>query len=199
MVLNRNSNCSPGAAPSTAIDLLDNINAQPGAVAQRLGDWLVTRGGNRPTRLVALLMLIVGSLGSVMYSTGVVAIFIPVALRIARNTGMSPAQVLMPVSYAALISGMLTLVAAAPNLIVNYELTRTWAEGLDFLSLTPIGLPVLILGVLHMMIARRWLGAGATAENSASTRPSSLSDLAFRRVPTRNLSRSICVGAENLA
>ncbi len=104
-------------------------------------------------------MLVVGSLGSVMYSTGVVAIFIPVALRIARNTGMRPAQVLMPVSYAALISGMLTLVAAAPNLIVNYELTRTGADGLDFLSLTPVGIPVLILGILYMMIARRWLGA----------------------------------------
>lgn len=127
-------------------------------VAQRLGDWLVTRGGNRPTRMVALLMLIVGSLGSVMYSTGVVAIFIPVALRIARNTGMTPAQVLMPVSYAALISGMLTLVAAAPNLIVNYELTRSGADGLEFFSLTPIGIPVLLLGVLYMMIARRWLG-----------------------------------------
>ncbi|MBK1618885.1 SLC13 family permease [Lamprobacter modestohalophilus] len=142
-------------------------------VAQRLGDWLVTRGGNRPARLVALLMLIVGSLGSVMYSTGVVAIFIPVALRIARNTGMSPAQVLMPVSYAALISGMLTLVAAAPNLIVNYELTRTGAEGLDFLALTPIGIPVLLLGMLYMMIASRWLGAEAKAgaQDDANAKP----------------------------
>ena len=142
-------------------------------VAQRLGDWLVTRGGNRPARLVALLMLIVGSLGSVMYSTGVVAIFIPVALRIARNTGMSPAQVLMPVSYAALISGMLTLVAAAPNLIVNYELTRTGAEGLDFLSLTPIGIPVLLLGTIYMMIASRWLGAEAQAgaKDGATAKP----------------------------
>ncbi|MCF7980288.1 MAG: SLC13 family permease [Chromatiaceae bacterium] len=142
-------------------------------VAQRLGDWLVTRGGNQPARLVALLMLIVGSLGSVMYSTGVVAIFIPVALRIARNTGMSPAQVLMPVSYAALISGMLSLVAAAPNLIVNYELTRTGAEGLDFLALTPIGIPVLLLGMLYMMIASRWLGAEAKAgaQDGANAKP----------------------------
>jgi di/tricarboxylate transporter len=140
-------------------------------VAQRLGDWLVTRGGNQPARLVALLMLIVGALGSVMYSTGVVAIFIPVALRIARNAGMTPAQVLMPVSYAALISGMLTLVAAAPNLIVNYELTRTGAEGLDFLSLTPIGIPVLILGVLYMMIASRWLGSDAAPAERAGAKP----------------------------
>lgn len=140
-------------------------------VAQRLGDWLVTRGGNQPARLIALLMLIVGALGSVMYSTGVVAIFIPVALRIARNAGMTPAQVLMPVSYAALISGMLTLVAAAPNLIVNYELTRTGTEGLDFLSLTPIGIPALILGVTYMMIASRWLGSDAAPAESTGANP----------------------------
>jgi di/tricarboxylate transporter len=126
-------------------------------IAQGLGNWLVARGGKNETRLVAMLMLIVGALGSVMYSTGVVAIFIPVALRIAQSTGISPAQVLMPVSFAALISGMLTLVDAAPNLIVNYELVRTEAEGMFFFTLTPIGLPILLLGVAYMMFARRWL------------------------------------------
>ena len=85
-------------------------------ITQGLGNWLVARDGKNETRLVAMLMLIVGALGSVMYFTGVVAIFIPVALHIAQSTGMSPAQVLMPVSFAALISGMLTLVAAAPAL-----------------------------------------------------------------------------------
>lgn len=169
-------------------------------VAQRLGDWLVARGGNQATRLVALLMLIVGVLGSVMYSTGVVAIFIPVALRIARNTGMTPAQVLMPVSFAALISGMLTLVAAAPNLIVNYELTRTGAEGLSFLSLTPIGIPVLILGVLYMMIASRWLGSSSAAEKGASATPR-LADwvsrygLAERELRARVTPQSPAIGA----
>ncbi|CRI63302.1 Uncharacterized transporter yfbS [Thiocapsa sp. KS1] len=144
-------------------------------IAQGLGDWLVARGGKNETRLVAMLMLIVGALGSVMYSTGVVAIFIPVALRIAQSTGMSPAQVLMPVSFAALISGMLTLVAAAPNLIVNYELVRTGTEGMSFFTLTPVGLPILLLGVAYMMFARRWLGTGGADGQRTGGRPS-LSD-----------------------
>jgi di/tricarboxylate transporter len=165
-------------------------------VAQRLGDWLVTRGGNQPARLVALLMLIVGSLGSVMYSTGVVAIFIPVALRIARSTGMSPAQVLMPVSYAALISGMLTLVAAAPNLIVNYELTRTGADGLDFLSLTPIGVPVLVVGVLYMMVARRWMGSAGVAAGGGGALKPRLGDWVARyRLAERELRGRVGAGS----
>jgi di/tricarboxylate transporter len=60
-------------------------------VAQRLGDRLVARAGRSEARLLVLLMLAAAALGSVMSSTGVVAIFIPIALRIARNTGTRPA------------------------------------------------------------------------------------------------------------
>ena len=50
-----------------------------------------------------LLMLAVGILGSVMSSTGVIAIFIPVALRIAQSTGMAASRLMMPMSVAATI------------------------------------------------------------------------------------------------
>ena len=88
-------------------------------VARSIGDWLVTRGGQSPWRLLVLLMLAVGFLGSVMSSTGVVAIFIPVVLRIASRSRIAPGQLMMPMAYAALISGMMTLVATSPNLVIN--------------------------------------------------------------------------------
>jgi di/tricarboxylate transporter len=50
-------------------------------------------------------------------STGVVAIFIPVVLRVASKTGIAPRQLMMPMAFAALISGMMTLVATSPNLV----------------------------------------------------------------------------------
>ena len=91
-------------------------------------------------------MLAVGLLGSVMSSTGVVAIFIPVVLRIASQTGLPAAQLLMPMAYAALISGTLTLVATSSNLVINYELVRTGVEGFRFFDFTPFGLPILPSG-----------------------------------------------------
>jgi Na+/H+ antiporter NhaD/arsenite permease-like protein len=48
----------------------------------------------------------------------VVAIFIPIVLRIARETKLSALRILMPMPYAALFSGMLTLIATTPNLVV---------------------------------------------------------------------------------
>jgi di/tricarboxylate transporter len=129
-------------------------------VARRLGDWLYARAGSSEIKLLVLLMLAVGGLGSVMSSTAVVAIFIPVVLRISQNTGVAPSRLMMPLSFAALISGMLTLVATTPNLVVNAELVRSGSAGFSFFAFTPFGLPILFLGVGYMLFARRWLSAG---------------------------------------
>ena len=140
-------------------------------VARRLGDWINAKAGTSETRLLVLLMAVVAGLGAVMSSTAVVAIFLPVVLRICQNTGMAPGRLMMPLSFAALISGMLTLVATAPNLVVNAELVRQGEAGFHFFSITPFGLPVLILGIVYMLFARRWLGAAASAA-PARRRPS---------------------------
>jgi di/tricarboxylate transporter len=140
-------------------------------VARRLGDWLVATAGSSETRMIALLMLVVGTLGSVMSSTGVVAIFIPIVLRIAQNTGAAPGRLMMPLSVAALLSGMITLVATAPNLVVNSELVRRGSEGFHFFSFTPFGVPLLALGIGYMLFARRWL-RGQDAPTLAASTPS---------------------------
>lgn len=137
-------------------------------VARHLGDWLTRTAGSNETKLVAMLMVVVCGLGSMMSSTAVTAIFIPVALRISQSTGSSPKGLMMPLSFAALISGMTTLVATAPNLVVNAELIRHGNQGFHFFSFTPFGLPILFLGVIYMMFARRWLGTDASAAAASS-------------------------------
>jgi len=141
-------------------------------VARRLGDVLITRAGSTEGALVVLLMLTVAALGSFMSSTGVVAIFVAVALRIARKSSTPPSQLMMPLSVAALISGMMTLVATSVNLVVNGELTRHGFAGFRFFTFTPIGVPVLILGILYMLYARRWLPAKQDADRDGARRPS---------------------------
>jgi di/tricarboxylate transporter len=148
-------------------------------VARRLGDWLIAKAGKSEIRLIALLMTVVCGLGATMSSTAVTAIFIPVALRIAQSTGTAPSRLMMPISVAALISGMTTLIATAPNLVVNSELVhylerggQKGATGFHFFSFTPFGVPVLVLGIVYMIFARRWLAAGHGAKAETSRRPS---------------------------
>ncbi len=126
-------------------------------VAGRLAELLVRHAGSSETRLLVLLMLLVATAGSVMSSTAIVAIFIPVVLRICRSSRIPPASLMMPLSMAALVSGMMTLVGTSPNLIINGELVRRGLDGFGFFSITPFGVPILALAVLYMLFARRWL------------------------------------------
>jgi di/tricarboxylate transporter len=175
-------------------------------VARRLGDWLIARAGSSDVLLLVLLMVIVCALGSIMSSTAVTAIFIPVALRIAQSTGTSPSRLLMPVSVAALISGMMTLVATAPNLVVNSELVRHLKKsgeedptGFHFFEFTPFGLPVLALGIGYMLFTRRWLAGNDDRGAGRPSRPT-LADwveeyqLAAREHRVRVTERSPLVG-----
>src|SRR5690606_36105151 len=126
-------------------------------VAQRLGNLLVRRAGRDETRLIALLMAVVAVVGSVMSSTGVVALFIPAVLRMAREVKVPPGRLLMPLSVAALVSGMMTLIATAPNLVIQSVLVRAGFEGFGFFSFTLFGAPILLAAIGVMLIARRWL------------------------------------------
>lgn len=123
-------------------------------VASKMGAWLVSVAGNSETKMLIYLMLTVAGLGAFMSSTGVVAIFIPVVLSVSARMNTSPSRLMMPLSFAGLISGMMTLVATPPNLVVNSELLREGLHGFSFFSVTPIGLVVLILGIVYMLAVR---------------------------------------------
>ena len=123
-------------------------------VATKMGAWLVSVAGKNETKMLIYLMLTVAGLGAFMSSTGVVAIFIPVVLSVSARMNTSPSRLMMPLSFAGLISGMMTLVATPPNLVVNSELLREGLHGFSFFSVTPIGLVVLILGIVYMLAVR---------------------------------------------
>ncbi|MDF1912386.1 SLC13 family permease [Klebsiella pneumoniae] len=123
-------------------------------VATKMGAWLVSVAGNSETKMLIYLMLTVAGLGAFMSSTGVVAIFIPVVLSVSARMNTSPSRLMMPLSFAGLISGMMTLVATPPNLVVNSELLREGLHGFSLFSVTPIGLVVLILGIVYMLAVR---------------------------------------------
>ena len=136
-------------------------------LAQRISSFILRVARGDETVLLVALMLSVAAMGSVMSSTGVVAIFIPIVLRIARSSRIAPARLMMPLSVAALCSGMMTLVATAPNLVVHGELLRKGYEGFAFFDFLPFGVPVLVLAIGWMLYARRWLGGGTPAAPSS--------------------------------
>jgi len=146
-------------------------------VARAVGDLILKQGGSDETRLLIAIMVGAGLLGAVMSSTAVVAIFIPIVLRIAAETSLSASRLLMPMSFAALISGMLTLIATAPNLVVSEELKNAGFEGFGFFGFTLVGVVILVVAIVYVLFIGRRLLPGQVSAAGVDKQGRSLFDI----------------------
>ncbi|MFD0978488.1 SLC13 family permease [Tropicimonas aquimaris] len=135
-------------------------------VARTVGDMILKQGKGDEVRLMIPLCVGAALLGSVMSSTAVVAIFIPIVMRIARDTGINAARLLMPMSFGALLSGMLTLIGTPGNLAVSDALRDATGQPLGFFSFSVIGLIVLAGTVLFFALFGRHLLGPLMADGS---------------------------------
>ncbi len=121
-------------------------------VAQRVGESIIKYGGTNETKLLVMIMVASASIGAFMSSTATAAIFIPITLTVAEKAKLNPKRLLMPLAIAALISGMMTLVATTPNIIINSALRDQNIEALSFFSFTPFGVLVLALSIAFIVL-----------------------------------------------
>lgn len=94
-------------------------------MANTLGERLKVIAGSSERRVIAITMLLVALLSAVMSSTGTVAVFLPVVISLAAGAGLSRARLLIPLAYASLLGGMLTLIGTPPNLVVSEALVSS--------------------------------------------------------------------------
>jgi di/tricarboxylate transporter len=141
-------------------------------VVHRLGEAVMKLGGGNETRLIVLIMMLAGAIGAFMSSSAIVAMFIPLVLTVASKTGLNSKRMLMPLSVAALISGMMTLIASSPNMIIESTLRGHDLAPLDFFSWTPFGLAVLAAAIAFMLAARDLLSKQLVARDAAASAPS---------------------------
>lgn len=141
-------------------------------VTQQLGHFIVKLGAGNETRLITLIMLIAGGIGSVLNSSAIVAMLIPVVLSVAARTGLNRKRLLMPLCVAVMISGMMTLIASSPNVIIESTLRERGVDPLlGFFSFTPFGVVVLALGIGFMLLVGRNLLGRKHADDDKTGTP----------------------------
>jgi di/tricarboxylate transporter len=121
-------------------------------VADTIGRQVERMAGSGITGLTAVIMLVTALLSAFLSSTGTVAVMLPVVLAIARRRRISPSRLLMPLAFAALLGGMLTLIGTPPNLIVSSQLEQAGLDGFGFFSFSGPGLVMLVIGMTCMLL-----------------------------------------------
>jgi len=127
-------------------------------------DWLVSRvlGEARSVRAAMLRLFMPTMLMSgFLNNTPVVATFIPALHQWSRQIRIPTSKLMIPLSYAAMLGGTLTLIGTSTNLVVNGEYqSLTGQAGFSLFSITVVGLPVALAGALFMLLFfPRWLPA----------------------------------------
>lgn len=148
-------------------------------LAQMAGTLLLRYSGDSEKRLFILLLLIVASVGAFMSNTGTVALMLPIVISIAISINSSPSKYLIPLSYMASFSGLLTLIASPPNLIISQMLVDNGFEKLGFFQITPIGIIGVVVGLIYLYSVRNLLlPKGKKASNSNQIQKLSTKQLA---------------------
>lgn len=106
--------------------------------------------------LVIAVMLVIGLISAFINNTAAVAIFIPIVIETCRRTGASPGRVLMPMSHAATMGGMCTLIGTSTNLVAHEYARSQGLHGFSMFELGKVGLPMVLVGFGYMLLVGRW-------------------------------------------
>jgi di/tricarboxylate transporter len=126
-------------------------------VADRMGTWLGRVAGTNEVSLIVIIMVVAALLSGFMSSTGTTAVLLPIVVSLARDARISPSKLLIPLALASLLGGILTLIGTPPNLVVSNQLVSEGLAPFGFFSFTPIGLVMLVIGILFMALVGRFL------------------------------------------
>lgn len=126
---------------------------------------LLRHAGTRLSVLLAVIMLAVALLSSFISNTAAAALFLPIVIGLAAKAKVSPSSLLMPVAFASILTSSVTLISTSTNLVVSGLMTRAQLEPLGMFELTPIGVPIAVVGLIYMFfIGRRLVPHRAPAE-----------------------------------
>ncbi|WP_034333529.1 SLC13 family permease [Bacillus sp. J37] len=109
------------------------------------------RTNNKLSMILLKLMIPVSSLSAFLNNTPIVAMFTPVVRNWAVRNNIPPSKLLIPLSYATILGGTITLIGTSTNLMINGLLKQNGYQGFTLFEFSFIGIPLTIIGILYMI------------------------------------------------
>ncbi|MBN2074120.1 MAG: SLC13 family permease [Dehalococcoidales bacterium] len=116
-------------------------------VMDKLSRFIINTVGNSESRIVVTVSSTVGLLSGFIQNVGAAVLFLPSLLNISRRQKIPVSRLIMPVGFAAILGGALTLIGSSPMLLVNDFLVNSSLKRYMLFSVTPVGLAILFSGI----------------------------------------------------
>ena len=147
---------SPALITLVGLFVLSNGLLHSGAL-DRLRELLASPRIRNPSQLMVVFGFVVAPISGFIPNTPIVAILLPVVQGWCQRRGISPSRVLMPLSFATLIGGTITLIGTSTSLLASDLVSRLGYGSFELFSFTAIGIPVWLIGACYLVIAGRYL------------------------------------------
>ncbi|MCU7841501.1 MAG: SLC13 family permease [Candidatus Thiodiazotropha sp. (ex Troendleina suluensis)] len=138
--------------------------------------FILKVGGTTEGRIIPIISATVGFISSFMQNVGAAALFLPVVSRISARSGLPMSRLLMPMGFTAILGGTMTMVGSSPLILLN-DLILTSNKALPaeqqmetwgLFSVTPIGIALIITGIIYFVLAGRFVLPKTSSESSTS-------------------------------
>jgi di/tricarboxylate transporter len=113
---------------------------------------IVRTAGTSELKLTAIISAAASLLSGFMQNIGAASLFLPAMVRISKRTGIPASRLLMPLGFATILGGTLTLVGSGPLIILNDLVARGGDEGFGLFSVTPVGAALVATGILYFLL-----------------------------------------------
>ena len=177
-----------------AVMILGDGIARTGMMS-RFSKWLLKKIGTKKNSVLGAITLSVGTLSGVMQNIGAVAIFLPSVIDIARRIKVSVSALIMPVGFAAIIGGTLTMVGSGHLILTNDLLASADLEPYGLFAVTPVGAVLLITSLaFFLLLGKYFLPQGETGGKVELTDQEKLikafnlkKDISYYQIPEKSL------------
>ncbi len=157
---------STAMATIAAMFVISAALVRTGAV-DRAADIAVKHAKKSPSLTFLALLVAAAAMSAFMNNTPLVMLMIPVAAKLARESGISQSRLLIPISYAAILGGTCTLIGTSTNLLVDAVARDSGLLPFHIFEVAPVGIAATIVGITVMFVFQRILPERNTALNLA--------------------------------
>lgn len=147
----------------------------------KVAGFILKVGGNTEGRIIPIISGTVGIISSFMQNVGAAALFLPVVSRISARSGLAMSRLLMPMGFTAILGGTVTMVGSSPLILLNDLIVTSnvalpasqQMESWGLFSVTPIGLALVITGIIYFVVAGKYVLPNVSTDSSANVAGSS--------------------------
>jgi di/tricarboxylate transporter len=118
-------------------------------IMEKFSGWILRIVSGSKRKLIFLVSLSVGLISAFIQNIGAAALFLPVIVTMAKKEKYHPSELIMPMGFAAILGGTLTMIASGPLIILNDLLRDAGLEPYNLFSVTPIGILLLLSGIAY--------------------------------------------------